>query len=140
MADTGVGTTVSFATAIFNYLIRAVRQSAKEVEDIDDTDLSIDSPDEMTYIPGDNPEPGTVEIDFIWDPTEDMNDADITVIDTITVTLPKENAASAAAATYVGTGYVKSVKPPDLARNQLNMGTLVFKFDGKTGPTYTAEA
>jgi len=101
---------------------------------------ALDSTGASKNMPGDNHDPGTINLEFYWDAkaTPPSITADP---ETITLTLPKSVAASAAGATCIGTGYfAERPLTPKLSRNNVNMGSAVVQFDGGTGPAYTPEA
>ncbi len=138
MADTGNGASIVFGTSGFTSLYRILGETEQTRDTIEDSDLATSNL--KTYIPGDLAEPGSFDIEFIWDPT--ATQLDITdVPETVTVTLPKENSGSAAAATLAGTAFLTKVtKGPSLQNGELNMGKATVQWDGKTEPSYTVEA
>jgi hypothetical protein len=90
----------------------------------------------MTFLPGDLVDAGEITIPFQLDAEASLPTAS-TAPETVTVTLPQE-AGQTGAATYAGTAYVKTVTLPDLSTDTVQAGELVVKWDGGTGPTFTA--
>lgn len=136
---TGSGASISFGTTSFTAAVRSISEMDIEIEIVDSTVLGIAAADEAICIPGDNPDPSevTVTTRFAGAQTQPA----LRTVETITITLPKEASGSSAGANVAGTGFLTAFrKVPNLQRNQLNEGMLRFKFDGGTGPTYTAEA
>lgn len=136
---TGSGASITFATTAFVGKYREIGSMTKSIPAIDATTLDIAAADEAISIPGDNPELG--EIRCVVRYAGAQAHPALRTVETITITLPKESSASLAAANIAGTGFIMSWTPvPNLQRNQLNTAEIVFKYDGGTGPTFTAEA
>ena len=136
---TGVGSTITFATTAFVGKYRQISGFTRSIESVDATTLDIASADEAISIPGDNPEPSDVTCRVRFQGTQ-AHPVQGTV-ETITITMRKETSSSTVAPSVAGSGYIKSWTPiPNLQRNQLNEGELVFRYDGVTGPTYTVES
>jgi len=142
MANTGHGGTAvlsateTAATATIG-TVRSISLGEMTTEEIDTTALS--TTDFMTSIPGDLSSTPTVTVEAIFKTDDDIVAATGTV-ETMTITFPKEVATNTSPATYSGTGYITSVTPPSLQTNELQVQSYVFKFDGETGPTFTAES
>lgn len=139
---TGSGASITFGTTSFTAAVRSISEMDIEIEIVDSTVLGIAAADEAICIPGDNPTPSEVTVTTRFTGTQAQPAIRSTnLAETITVTLPKEVAASTTAANIAGTGFITAFrKLPNLQRNQLNEGMLRFKWDGGTGPTYTAES
>lgn len=139
---TGSGAAITFGTTSFTAAVRSISEMDVEIEIIDSTVLGTAAADEATAIPGDNPDPSEVTVTTRFSGTQAQPAIRSTnLAETITITLPKEVAASTSAANIAGSGFLTAFrKLPALGRNQLNEGMLRFKWDGVTGPTYTAEA
>lgn len=136
---TGSGATITFGTTSFTAAVRSISEMDVEIEVVDATVLGVAAADEALAIPGDNPDPSEVTVTTRFAGAQAQ--PALRVVETITITLPKETAASLAGANIAGTGFITAFrKLPNLARNQLNEGMLRFKWDGTTGPTYTVEA
>ena len=135
---TGSGAAVTFAGG-FSGKYREIGEVENEVEVVDSTTLDIAAGSFAINIPGDNPSPGQVHFRTRW--AGATAPPALRSIDTLTITLPKEASGSNNAATVSGTGYlIKRRLLPNLQRNQLNEGDLVFQFNGGTGPAYTLES
>jgi hypothetical protein len=137
-ADTGALGTIAFGTTAFVAAFRLIGETKQARPVLDKTALEDTGAEKK--MPGDNHSPGEIEIEFFWDAK--VAPPSITAVpETITLTLPKSVAASAAAATVIGTGFISErTLAPKLARNEVNMGTAKVQFDGATGPAYTVEA
>ena len=136
---TGSGASVTFGTSAFVGAIRQISEMDIEIEIVDSTVLGIAAADEAICIPGDNPDPSEVTVTTRFAGAQAQ--PALRVVETITITLAEETAASTTAANLAGTGFITAFrKTPNLQRNQLNEGMIRFKFDGGTGPTYTVEA
>lgn len=134
--DTGNGATVAFTTGSFTAAIISVEPGGKSRETLDASGLATTGDAEME--PGDlwRHEPWTVN--YFVDPTAAAKTEPPLAKDTLTVTLPSQTGGTDA--TYAGTGFVINVQPPTLENDNLMRGSFQFQFDGKTGPTFTAEA
>lgn len=136
---TGTGSSITFATTSFTGKYREIGALTKSIPAVDATTLDVASGDEALSIPGDNPELSEVRCRVRYAGAQ--THPALRTVETITITLPKEASGSSSAANVAGTGFIMSWTPvPNLQRNQLNEAELVFKFDGGTGPAFTAEA
>lgn len=136
---TGTGASITFATSSFVGTYRQIGEMDVEIEVIDATTLNIAQTDEAIAFAGDNPTPSEVTCETRFQGAQAQ--PALGTHETITITLRKETAASSTAANLAGTGFITAFrKLPNLQRNQLNTGMIRFKFDGGTGPTWTAEA
>lgn len=134
MACTGVGATLVFSNGI-TYVgrYRSISGLQLSVESLDDT--ALDSTDYMEACPDDLASLEPLDISVAWDfrdPIPPVGD-----LGTITLTMPIQT-GQATAATIVGSGFITSATFPDLAVGQIMDGTMQIKFDGKTGPAFTA--
>ena len=132
--DTGHGATITFGTQGGTWRCTRIAGHTEDRPDIDATYLATTSYKE--YVPGDLLEPGEFVIDFQFQGTQGCP-ARSAVAETVTITHPLAY-GGATAATVAGTAYVKSVKFPDMSTNELQMAQATVKWDGYTGPTYTA--
>ena len=133
MADTGNSATIVFATTGFVANFHLLGGAEHEIEVIEDSHLGTTT--YKTYIPGDLDEPGEFDCEFEWQ--GDVSPPARGTAETITVTHPVPPTLSNGA-THAGTGFIQKVKLPEMVNNELQMGSLTVKWDGKTGPTYTA--
>jgi hypothetical protein len=135
---TGNGWTVSFTNATWTGRIESVTVDGITLEMLDDSTL--ESAGHMEKCAADLTDPGTlsmvVRLD-LYAPEELIPDGQQ---DTITVTAPLTG-AMVSGATLTGTGYITTGGGVDsLANNTLVNRTIVWTWDGKTGPTWTAAA
>ena len=90
----------------------------------------LETEDFHELIPDDLADPGEIELEALFDPTEDLADISETVED-ITVTYPLDNTGWAVQATLTGSGYVMMVGTPELVNGSVAKQKLKFFFDGK---------
>ena len=135
MADltTGTGATLVMSGVTFSGNVRSITGHTEEVEDIELGGLSITGHKE--YLAGVLTEPGEFEAEFEHDTDTVLPSVGTT--NTITVTYGTVGSQSAGY-NVTGTGYVKSVKHPDLTQGDVQVATIGFKWDGKDGPSVTA--
>ncbi len=136
-ADTGnTATAVLTSTGLVGAGVREIGEVSQEGESIEDSLLSTTG--EKTYIPGDLYEGGTVEVTL----EHDVNVLPPTphTTDTLTITYALEPGSGLSRSTLAGTGFVMSRTLPALQNNVIMVSSYVWQFDGKTGPTHTAEA
>lgn len=136
---TGSGASITFGTSAFVGTYREIGESEMEIEVVDATTLNIAAADEAISIPGDNPDLPEVTCRTRFQGAQAQ--PALRVVETITITHRKEASSSTTPANLAGSGFITAfTKSPNMQRNQLNMGTIRFKWDGGTGPTFTAEA
>ena len=131
--DTGHGATVTLATTGLSLNWTSIDLGEETINDVEQTHLGTTGYRE--YRPGDLKEPGEVVIPFQWD--SEAAQIAVGTVESLTFTFPTATGQSTAA-TYAGTGYIKRVKRPNLQTDTIQDGELTVKFDGITGPTYTA--
>lgn len=128
--DTGHGASLTFSTSAYSYSWTSITQSEKTRPAINDTHLASTT---VTYRPGDLTDNGTFSCNFLWD--QDVAEpAPGTTTETITITYPIAP-GNTTATTKAGTGFVESVKPPDLSTNEMQIGTLTVRW--AAAPTVT---
>jgi hypothetical protein len=88
------------------------------------------------FIQADLATPGEIELEVQFNPQKALPAQ--TTVDTLTVTFPKSDSTSTAA-NLAGTGWLTKIGTPQMVNNEVAIQKFTFKFDGKTGPTYTAE-
>lgn len=136
---TGSGCTITFGTNTYTAKIRSIGATEQTRGKVDSTHLGIASASFATSIPADNPDPGETEVVIRW--VGATAPQVFSAPETITITLPKEVAASASGATFAGTGFLgKRRGAPNLQRSTLNEGGFSIVWNGDTGPAYTVEA
>ena len=130
--NTGHGASVTLATSelAFNWI--NIDMQEETVPDVDTSHLGTAT--HRTYIPGDLIEPNTFSLEFQFDSAADW--PAIGVSESATITWPQA-AGETAPATYAGTAYINSLKPPSFETDTLQTGTLVFKWDSATPPAFT---
>lgn len=134
MADTGNGATISGSTTTTVFDVVSITGPEETVVDLDVTPLTNTTGRER-LISGDIKRISEIEVVINWR----VNDTPPPVggaPETWTLTLPPQGTATTAKS-LAGTGYVNSLKYPDLANDQVMQGNYKIKFDGATGPTYT---
>ena len=135
MADTGNGTTLSFGTSGFTANIYSISGATFDREALETTHLGTTAFKE--YIADDLVEPGEFEIEFEWNQSFSTFPPISGAAETITVTYPLKS-GELTNATLAGTGFLTSSTGPNVANGEIMRGTATIKFDGNTGPTYTA--
>lgn len=130
--DTGHGAAATFSASGLTLLHTSIDTGEETVDDVEKTHLG--SVGFKEYQPGDLNEPGEVTIPYLHE--TDKAKPELGVVETLTITFPLGD-GDATPATLVGTGYLKRIKRPNLQTNQIQDGEVMFKFDGRTGPTYT---
>lgn len=134
--STGNGWTVSFSTASFTGRIESVTIDGTALEMLDDSTL--ETTGHMVKCAADLTDPGTVSMVIRLDLYAPEELLPTRTQDTITITAPLSG-AMASNATLVGTGYITSGGGVDsIANNELTSRTVVWTWDGTTGPTWTA--
>ena len=91
------------------------------------------------HIVDDHADPGEIELEAYFDPTEDL--ADISEIpETITVTFPLKNPLWEVPATLVGSGFLIAVGLPELVNGQVTKQKVRIAFDGGAeDPAFSVE-
>lgn len=131
--DTGHGATLTLSSTTINGLVRSINVGAETLGKVNRSALATTGFHE--YLPGDLKEPPEVTMAFVFDSEAAL--PGLGTVETGTITYPN---AATTAANYAGTGFITSVKPTDLATDQLQELEITFAFDGLTGPTYTAQS
>jgi hypothetical protein len=143
--DTGNGATLTFAanmgfgTATTSLSMAIdITQGEQTVGVIDTSTLS--TAGSMESIPSDLAEFAESSANFKWltsaASTVAMNAVLPASAGTVLLTYPIRTGETTAA-TYSGTGYITGHTPPSLANGQLQTGSVKWKYDGDTEPTYT---
>lgn len=139
--DTGHGATISFGTQALTFFWRKIGAVEQAREEVECNYLAIaavgSNPPYAQNLPGDLTDPGEFELEYAFKSDASAQPA-MTTPETITITLPLATGQSSAY-NVAGTGYVKSrTISPECATNGLQIGKMVVRFDGMTGPTPTA--
>jgi len=134
--DTGLGATAVFTTQTLALKIVSIDIGEETLPTVNTSTLA--STAFESYIPGDLAEPGTVTLECQFD--NSVAQVTLGTVDTLTITLPL-SAGGATAGNWVGTGFITSYKPQAFTKNELQMHTITFQFDGNgTDPTFTPQA
>lgn len=131
--DIGTGASVVFGTSGIAVNFTSMDLGEQSIEVIDTTHLG--TANFKTVMGGDLKDPGEWTFEFQWD--NEAGPAPSATAETVTVTFPQSTSNATSAATYAASGIIRSITYPTLGVDELQMGTLVFKPDGSTGPTYT---
>ena len=127
--DVGFGATAAIGTWTAAYVTRIdVGEQTREA--IDSSSMSTSG--FRTFIAGDVQDPGECTVDFLWDESETTYPAISAAAASLTITLP-------GTATIVGTAFPISKKLPECTMDGMMEGSITFKWDGNTGPTYTQD-
>jgi hypothetical protein len=130
--NTGNGATITFTGVSGS--IRSINPGAFKLAGIDDSTLATTDIQEM--IKSDLHTCDEVEIEYLFDTDDSL--IDITnAASTLTITWPMDTGQTTAA-TLAGTAFVTEASFPTLANDELQVATVKFQFDGKTGPAFTA--
>lgn len=133
-ADTGNQATITFASGISASLkVRSIDPSEQSLGQLDASDLSTTG--EKCLIPEDLSDPRELSVEWLWD-TFDVPPVLGTNLGLVTITFPLRT-GELTPATLAGTGYVAAVKYPQLANNELQVGTMRVQYDGETQAAYT---
>lgn len=135
MADTGNTATFALGTTSFSVSIERINGGEKTLESIEDSHLGTTG--NKTFFPSDLIDDGEIQCEFQY--ASDVSEPTLGVVETGTLTWPTL-AGDAAGATLAGTGFLTNFRRPTLENGQKQMGSFTFKWDGKTGPTFTAGA
>jgi hypothetical protein len=134
--DTGHGASITFGTTAWTGKIRGVPTNlAKTIPAVNISHLATSGQQET--MPGDLEELGEVEIDVLFEAVTGIPTACGTV-ETITITFPLQASGATTAANIAGTGFITNLTFPPFQSNTEMLGKIRFKYDGNTGPTYTA--
>lgn len=133
MADTGHGASITFSGG-FSATCRMLKSPQFELPAVDDTHLGITG-SFMTSIPGDLQNIGEIEMEFQFNP----NSQPTFTVQTITLRFPVPSGQTNGA-TLAGTGFLTKWGDVELKTNELMVAKGSIKFDGKTGPTWTASS
>lgn len=135
----GTGNTATFTvTGSTGYTpaIISITPGAATRESLEDTVLSTTA-GKNTFIPDDLVNWGDFTIEYFYDQSAGTFNLIGNAAATMTITEPLKS-GEATAATIAGTAFQTSFTPGQKVNGELMRGTAVFKWDGKTGPTFTA--
>lgn len=133
--DTGNGATLTFGTSALAYGWDSIQIGEESVDMLEVSTLATTGYKEM--VASDLKETPEITVSFVTLTTSTA----VTVgaaPETITITFPQRTGETAAA-NIAGTAVVTSfVRCQQLANGEIQKGQLTFKYDGDTGPTWTA--
>ena len=135
MPLTGNGATLTFGTSGFTANIYSIAGAGFTRDALETTHLGTTAFKE--YVPDALVEPGEFEIEFEWNPQFSTFPPISTAAETITVTYPLP-AGSTTNGTLAGTGFLNASTGPSVTNGEIMRGTATIKWDGATGPPYTA--
>lgn len=131
---TGLGATAVFTGAIdlTGLRVKSISPLIQQIAELDDT--ALDSAGYYEKCPDDLATTESVELEIYADLKKVIP---VGVVGTITITFPIQDTQTVGA-TITGTGWISRDSKPQLAAGSRLMQTLVWTFDGKTGPTFAA--
>ena len=133
--NTGNGATITFGGSAVSANITRITGTELSRPSIDISDLASSNNEEA--IQGDLTAYSEVEVEFVFD--DEVGVPDITAAAaSVVITHPQGGLTTAANLT--GTAFYTGTKYPDFENNAVQMGSAKIKFDGQTGPTFTAGA
>lgn len=136
--DTGHGATVTFGTTSWSGKIRGIPTNlatSRPVVNISHLGTS----GQQETMPGDLEELREVELDVLFEGVTGLP-ATSTAAETVTITFPLQASGATTAANIAGTAFIASTEYPALQTNQEMLGKIRIKYDGATGPTWTASS
>lgn len=135
---TGQGVTLTVPSG-FTANLFMVGGTERTREPVEDTHLGLASQSERTYVPDDLIEGGEFTCRFEWNQSFSTFPPLIGDAETITITYPLRS-GEGTNATLAGTGFLTRDKSADIEVNSSSImeGEITIKWDGKTGPAYTA--
>lgn len=135
VGDTGNGATLTFGTTSLALLWETISIGEESIEMLDVSVLATTAFQEM--IASDLKQTPEVTVTFVTN-TIGAHVAVGAAPETITITAPQRTGETGGA-TYAGTAVITSFKRfGELANGTIQKGELKFKYDGDTGPTWTA--
>lgn len=133
--DTGHGASITFATSSWTGKIRGIPTNlSKSIPVVNISHLGTSGQEET--MPGDLETLDEVEVDVLFEAVTGLPATG--TVETITITYPLQASGATTAANIAGTGFITMIQHPPLQTNQEMLGKIRFKYDGATGPTFTA--
>lgn len=133
--DTGHGASLTMTTNTGSYKLRGVPTNLKSSLPIVNISYLGTATDQET-MPGDLLEHDEVECEILFEAVTGM--PAVGTVETITITFPLQSSGASIAANIAGTAFITSRTWPSFATNSEMIGRITFKYDGATGPTFTA--
>lgn len=137
VGDTGNGATFTLSVTGGSYAITKISIGEITVDFQDVSTLSSQDFEEM--IANALKKAPEVTIDFVFNTTSSTLPDPASAAETGTVTFPLRTGETTAA-NLAGTGQVSGLKYPDFANGEVQNGQFKFKYNGDTGPAFTAAA
>ena len=133
------GATLTLATTGFTANFHFIGGTEEDRGEIETTHLGLAVNSKKTYVPGDLVGHEVVPVRYEYNPSFATFPPVTSDPESITITYPLRTGQSVAA-TLAGTGFVKKRKSADLEKggDALMMGELEIRWNGLTGPTFTA--
>jgi len=133
--DTGHGATLTFGSTAFTGQIRGVPKNlTKSIPVVNISHLGTSGQEET--MPGDLEALDEIEVDVLFAAVTGLPVSG--TVETITITFPLQASGATTAANIAGTGFIRSITYPPFQTNSEMIAKIIFKYDGNTGPTYTA--
>lgn len=133
--DTGHGASITFATSAWTGKIRGIPTNlSKSIPVVNISHLGTTGQEET--MPGDLETLDEVEVDVLFEAKTGLPATG--AVETITITYPLQATGATTAANLAGTGFITMIQHPPLQTNQEMLGKIRFKYNGFTGPTFTA--
>lgn len=134
MADVGNGATLTLSAYTTALVISSITPGGQSIEPLDVSHLG--STGDKEYIPGELKETPEGSAEVLFNSGKGLPPVGST--HTITVTFPVHPGETTTAKTLAGTGFITAIEYPELVSDTVQRATISWKFDGGTGPTYTA--
>ena len=135
MALTGNGTTIAFATSGFSANVYSIGGTTQTRDSLETSHLGTSGVKE--FMPDALIDGGESEIEFEWNPSFSTFPPINAAAETISITFPLASGQSTNA-TLAGTGFLTSATSGSAVNGEIMRGSATIKWDGLTGPTYTA--
>lgn len=133
--DTGHGATLTLSVNTGTYKIRGIPTNLKSSLPVVNISYLGTSGDEEV-MPGDLSTHDEIEVEVLFEAVTGM--PPVGSVETVTITFPLQASGATTAANIAGTGFITSRTYPPLQTNTEMIGRITIKFDGATGPTFTA--
>ena len=133
MGDTGNGATLTFATSSLTLAITKIMIGEITIDMLDVSTLSTTDFEEL--ISSDLKKIGECSAEFVFSTAANAPTVNSAAV-TITATFPLRT-GEGTAANLAGSGQITGFKLPDLQNGQVQVGSVKWRYNGDTGPTYT---
>jgi len=133
--DTGHGATLTMTTNSGAYKLRGIPTNLKSSLPIVNISY-LGTTTDTESMPGDLVEHDEVECEILFEAVTGL--PSLGTVETITITFPLQASGASTAANIAGTAFITSRTFPPFSSNTELIGRITFKYDGATGPTFTA--